>query len=394
MSSIAISDDTRTRPLLWLLGLGTFAIGIDAFVVAGVLGEISRDLSTPVAGTGQLVTIFALSYAVLAPISAWALAGWSRRSILLLAMIVFVAANVLSTLAPSFETLALSRILAALGAASYTPQAVAAVSELVSPERKGRALSIVYGGMTVATALGVPFGTWIGQTLGWRATFAAVVVLGFATLLGLAILLPSLAVPGSHRLRDRLSAITKPQVLTTLSITFLAALSEHTAYSYISVILAGTGFDDLPVLPIALGFFGLGAVIGNVAAGFGTDRFGNRAVIVFAVTVQSLALLALVFVQGVPLAACLVLFVWGVAGWMYLVPIQHRLLDLSRSYGAFTVSLNSSVLYLGIGGGGALGGAFISYFEPSKLGFLSFAIGVLALANAVLAFRSAKENGQ
>lgn len=394
MTAIASTDDTRSRPLLWLLGLGTFAIGIDAFVVAGVLGEIARDLRTPVASTGQLVTIFAVSYAVLAPISAWALAGWSRRSILLLAMTVFVVANVLSALAPSFEALALSRILAALGAASYTPQAVAAVSELVSPERKGRALSIIYGGMTVATALGVPFGTWIGQTLGWRSTFAAVVVLGLLTFLGMVILLPALAAPGNHRLGDRLSALTKPQVLTTLSITFLAALSEHTAYSYISVILDETRFADLPILPIALGFFGVGAVIGNFAAGFGTDRFGNRAVILFAVATQSVALLALAFLQSSPMATCVVLLVWGIAGWMYLVPIQHRLLDLSKSYGAFTVSLNSSVLYLGIGAGGALGGAFIAYFPADQLGLLSFAIGLLALVNALLAFHGQKEGDE
>lgn len=393
MTAVAFTDNSRSRPLLWLLGLGTFAIGIDAFVVAGVLDEIARDLATPVAGAGQLVTIFAVSYAVLAPLSAWALAGRSRRSILLLAMTVFSTANVLSVFAPSFEILALSRVLAALGAASYTPQAVAAVSELVSPERKGRALSIVYGGMTVATALGVPFGTWIGQTLGWRATFATVVVLGLLTLLGLAQLLPGLAAQGTHRLSDRLSAITKPAVLTTLSITFLAALSEHTAYSYISVILVETRFADLPVLPVALAFFGVGAVIGNFVAGYGTDRFGNRAVIIFAVATQSLALLALAVLHADPLPVCIILLVWGIAGWMYLVPIQHRLLDLSKTYGAFTVSLNSSVLYLGIGGGGALGGAFISYFPPDGLGFLSFAVGVLALANALLAFR-AREKGE
>lgn len=394
MTAAAITDETRSRPLLWLLGLGTFAIGIDAFVVAGVLGEIAFDLATPVAGTGQLVTIFAVSYAAFAPISAWALAGVSRRSILILAITVFVAANILSAFAPTFELLAASRIIAAFGAASFTPQAVAAVSALVSPERKGRALSIVYGGMTVATALGVPFGTWIGQTLGWRATFAVVVALALLTLLGLALLLPQLEAPGAHRLSDRLSAITKPQVLTTLSITFLAALSEHTTYSYISVILAETRFAELPVLPLALAFFGGGAVIGNFTAGYGTDRFGNRAVILFSVAIQSLALLALAFVHEKPLPACFVLFVWGIAGWMYLVPIQHRLLNLSKTYGAFTVSLNSSVLYLGIGGGGALGGAFISYFPPDQLGYLSFAIGLLALANALLAFRSGSETGQ
>ncbi|WP_085044272.1 MFS transporter [Ensifer aridi] len=388
MTVAEITVQPRSRFLLVLLGLGTFAIGIDAFVVAGVLSAISSDLSVSTAASGQLVTIFAVSYAILAPLSAWALAGWSRRNTLLLAMTVFTIGNVLSAFAVSFEVLAASRILAALGAASYTPQAVAAVSDLVPGERKGRALSIVYGGMTVATALGVPLGTLVGEILGWRATFLLIVGLGILSLAGLASVLPSLAAPGAHRLRDRLSAITQPAVLFTLSITFLAALSEHVSYSYISVILAETRWHDLPVLPIALAFFGAGAVIGNFAAGYGTDRFGNRTVIIVAVAAQSAALLALSFFQSEAGLACLALFIWGIAGWMYLVPIQHRLLELSKSYGAFTVSLNSSVLYLGIGGGGAVGGAFISFVSPSELGLLSFAIGLAALANAFLAFRT------
>lgn len=392
MTAVAEESRLGNRLLLWLLGLGTFAIGIDAFVVAGVLGEIGADLSVSASAAGQLVTIFAVSYAVLAPLSAWVLAGLSRRNTLLLAMSLFIIGNIVSAYAGSFEVLAASRILAALGAASYTPQAVAAVSELVPAERKGRALSIVYGGMTVATALGVPLGTLIGQTLGWRATFIAIVGLGIATLIGLAAALPPLAAPGTHRLRDRLSAIGQPTVVFTLSVTFLAALSEHVSYSYISIILAQTRWNDVQILPIALGFFGAGAVIGNFVAGWGTDRFGNRAVIIVAVTAQSAALLALAFLHPYPLPACAALFIWGIAGWMYLVPIQHRLLTLSRSYGAFTVSLNSSVLYLGIGGGGAVGGLFIAAFNARNLGFLSFALGLAALFNALIAFRHNDHN--
>lgn len=223
--------------------------------------------------------------------------------------------------------------------------------------------------------------------LGWRITFIAILIIGTLTLTGLAILLPKLPSPGSHRLKDRLFAITKPTVLTTLSITFLAALSEHTAYSYISIILERTYFADIPVLAIALAFFGTGAVIGNFVAGYGTDHFGNRIVILLAIGAQSLALLSLSFFYSNPLCACLILSIWGIAGWMYLVPIQHRLLELSKTYGAFTVSLNSSVLYLAIGAGGALGGIFISAFRANQLGVLGFAIGVLALLNALYIFR-------
>ena len=386
--SVAASLRTDNRSLLWLLGLGTFAIGIDAFVVAGVLDHIASDMHVTPALAGQLITIFAVSYAVLAPLSAWLLAGLNRKKVLLLALAIFVVGNVLSVLASSFEILALSRAVAALGAATYTPQALGAVSLLVEPERKGRALSIVYGGMTVATALGVPFGTLLGQTFGWRFTFAGIVAIGVLTFGGLALVLPDLAAPGVHRLRDRLSAIGNPAVLLTLSITFLAALSEHSVYSYISLILADVRWGENAVLPLALVFFGAGAVIGNAISGYATDRIGSRAVLLVSIAVQSLALLALSFVYWHPLLSSAILLVWGIAGWTYLVPIQHRLLGQSKTYGPFTVSLNSSVLYLGIGGGGALGGAFIAAFGPYQLGFLAFALGILSLATAVFAYRA------
>ncbi|ABC21601.1 MFS transporter [Rhodospirillum rubrum] len=387
MTSLSHTEPVN-KPLLWVLGLGTFAIGTDAFIVAGVLREIADDFAVSGAAAGQLITLFAVSYAVFAPVSAWLLGGWGRRRSLLFALGVFALGNIVSAAAPSFALLALSRIIAAFGAASYTPQAVAVAAQLVPPERKGWALSIVYGGMTVATALGIPFGTLIGQTLGWRATFIGVVGLGLLTLAGLAVLLPALAAPGIHTLRERFAAVSRPAVLAPLGITFLAVLSEHTVYSYISLILADTLWDGLPVLPIALVFFGIGAVAGNAASGYGSDRFGTRSVLIFAISAQTAALLGVSLVQPSPLLSCLVLLVWGMAGWMYLVPIQHRLLGLSKTYGSFTVSLNSSVLYLGIGGGGALGGLFITLFGPASLGFLGFALGLLALALALTAYEA------
>ncbi|MDW6061874.1 MFS transporter [Streptomyces sp. FXJ1.4098] len=182
------------RLRLLLLALGTFAVGTDSMVMAGILGLISRDLDVSVPTAGQMVTVFALAYALLAPVLATLTARWPRRQLLLTALTVFTAANALSALAPTYPLLLATRVLAAAGAALYTPTANAVATSLVPPERRGRALATVLGGMTVATALGVPLGTWIGRT-DWRLTMWLVVALGAAALAGQALLLREL--PGT-----------------------------------------------------------------------------------------------------------------------------------------------------------------------------------------------------
>ncbi|NUS87481.1 MAG: MFS transporter, partial [Streptomyces sp.] len=179
------------RLRLLLLALGTFAVGTDSMVMAGILGLISRDLDVSVPTAGQMVTVFALAYALLAPVLATLTARWPRRQLLLTALTVFTAANALSALAPTYPLLLATRVLAAAGAALYTPTANAVATSLVPPERRGRALATVLGGMTVATALGVPLGTWIGRT-DWRLTMWLVVALGAAALAGQALLLREL----------------------------------------------------------------------------------------------------------------------------------------------------------------------------------------------------------
>ncbi|MDC7337413.1 MFS transporter [Streptomyces lydicus] len=145
------------RLRLLLLALGTFAVGTDSMVMAGILGLVARDLDVSVPAAGQIVTVFALSYAVLAPVLATAAARWPRRRLLLTALTVFTVANALSAVAPTYPILLATRVLAAAGAALYTPTANAVATTLVPPERRGRALATVLGGMTVATALGVPW---------------------------------------------------------------------------------------------------------------------------------------------------------------------------------------------------------------------------------------------
>jgi predicted MFS family arabinose efflux permease len=377
---------------LCLMATGTFAIGTDAFIVAGILDEISGTFAVSPAQAGQLISVFALAYMLFAPLTAWLLGNLNRKHILQLALVLFIAGNLVCAYADSFFQMSAGRVLAALGAACYTPQAAAAAVGLVAEKRRGLAISIVYGGMTLAIALGIPFGTFLAKLIGWREIFLLIALLGAVSLLGLSLALSTIAAPGKHTLKERLAPLRQKAVLTTLLITFFAVCSEHIVYIYVSVLLKNTQFGPEAILPIALLVFGIGAVIGNFVSGLLTDTFGSKFVLLFSVSVQTVSLFLLAFYVSSPWWVLAIFLVWGITGWMYLVPIQHHLLSLSKRFGALTVSLNSSVLYAGIAAGGMLGGLTLYALPAFYLPLFSLPLGAIALLLTLVFFQGEKAN--
>lgn len=381
------------KTTLLALGIGAFAIGSDAFVAIGVVNEIAADLDISVAVAGQLVTVFALCYALFAPVAATLLAGVGKKKVMLATMLLFSLGNVVCALAEGAGGIFLGRIIAALGAATFTPQATAVASSLVAPERRGAALAVVFGGMTVAGAIGAPLGTYIGQTAGWRLAFVAIAILGLVSFALLGLLLRPLREEAPKSLREVLQPARSRDVLVALSVTFLVVLSEYVVYSYISLVLAGGVFAGLGLLPTALFLFGLGAMLGNIATAILTDRLGPRVVLIGTVLAQTFCMALLVLFRETPVFVLPCAFAWGVFSYMYLVPIQHRLLDLSKRFGAFTLSLNSSVIYLGISGGGALGGLIVAYARIETLALVSVIVSLAGLTVAHLSFPRALRKG-
>ncbi|WP_225724786.1 MULTISPECIES: MFS transporter [unclassified Nocardia] len=192
MSRNAVPKSDSHLPVLLLLAAGLFAIGTDGYVIAGLLPSISADLGVGTAAVGRLVTVFALAYAVGAPVAGRLTVRTSRRAVLLTALAGFAAANLATSIAGDYAAMLAARVAAALTASVFTPAAAAAATALVMPERRGRALATVGAGMSAATAVGVPLGTLIGGWLGWRTTLTAVAALATVTAIGLAVLLPPL----------------------------------------------------------------------------------------------------------------------------------------------------------------------------------------------------------
>src|SRR5215471_3414225 len=187
-----------------VLALGTFAIGTDGFVIAGILTSITHDLSVSLALAGFLVTAFSLVYALGSPVLAALTSSIARQHLLLLTLSVFILANVLAAGATSFLLLLLARMIAALSAALYTPSASTVAAALAPQEKRGQALSLVTAGLTIATVAGVPLGILISSQLSWRTTFLFVAMLGVIAFVGILAFFPSVANPPAVGLRKRI----------------------------------------------------------------------------------------------------------------------------------------------------------------------------------------------
>ncbi|MBZ4322814.1 MFS transporter [Streptomyces huiliensis] len=347
------------RLRLLLLALGAFAVGTDSMVMTGILDGIADDLGTSLAAAGQLVTVFGLAYALLAPVLATLTARWDRRRVLFTALAVFTVANALSALAPDYGTLLATRVLAAAGAALYTPTANAVATSLVPPERRGRAIATVYGGMTVATVLGVPLGAYLGHA-DWRWTMWLVTALGAAAFAGLAALLRDLPAPtGAPGIRERLAPLRDRRVLAAAFTTFLVFVAVNSTYVYLATAVRPATGGDQDRLSLILLATGLASMAGSWLGGRLVDRLGVQRVLLTGGVLAALAYAALPLLSGsMPGALCYAV-VSPLAGWSIAVALPHRLVSLDPPNAPLLMSLNSSALYLGLAGAGVVGSTAI-----------------------------------
>jgi predicted MFS family arabinose efflux permease len=380
-------------PIYWM-ALGAFAIGTEGFMIAPLLPRLAGDLKVSVAEAGQLVTVFALTYALSSPILTALTGALNRRRLLVFSMIGFAAANGVAFAARDYWMLMGARVLLAVAAGLYSPNANALAGALVSAERRGSALAIVSGGTSIAVALGVPLGSMVGAKFGWRAMFVGVGVLALIATLGL---LAGLARDVGSKLhvsslRERIGVIRQPGVLRTLLVTTLWATGAYTVYTYIATFLHATAGIEGAYLSAVLFVWGLSAAIGIFAGGTLTDRHGPQPVIVLGLALTALAFASLsvsatLLSQAVAVAPVMVaIVVWGLSAWAFFPAQQTRLIGVAGIRVApIVLSLNASFMFLGFSLGAALGSVTLAYAAPSALGWVG---GLCVLASLSLSIRT------
>lgn len=379
--------------VFWL-ALSAFAIGTEAFVIAGLLPVIAADMQISAAAAGQLVTAYALAYALGSPILAVMFNNFDRRDVLAIALSCFIAGNLVAVASTSFMLLLASRVLMALGAGLCMPTAIGVAVAIASAERRGRAVALVTSGLTVATVIGVPLGTMIGHKLGWRATFVLVAVLGAVALAGLLFGLPRGLPKTTASLAERLAVARNEAVLYALGTTTLWAIGGFTVFTYLSIPLQGLGFSAADI-SLTLLVFGSAAAIGNMLGGLLADRLGTAPTSALGLAVMATTLIlfsaALKFAppSDARYAVLLLVFGWAISGWGFYPAQVASIIRLNPAASVIVLSLNASFMYLGFAIGGAVGGVVLSALGPSDLGWIGGSS--VAAALLVLLLRGRRE---
>ena len=381
------------NPRIILLALGMFALGTDAFLVAGVLPVIAHETGVSEGLVGQLITVFALTYGLGAPVLAAITAHWPRNRVLIGALGLLGLANLASALSPSFPLLMLTRILAGCFAATYTPLAFAVGIELAPTAKRGQALALVVSGLNVATVLGAPLGTWIGEHFGWRLSFTLVAGLAGVAFLFLVICgLPTSATPAPLSLKERLRPITHPRVVLALFPALLWNVGVYVMYPYVALLLQQKlHISDVSIL---LAFFGLGIVLANWMSGRLSDRFAPDLLVVLFLVTLIVIQLVLPLVTTTISSGAIMLLLWGMSFALLFIPQQQRLLNMAPAHANVILALNNSALYLWIAGGAALGGLALSWLAVTQLAWVGVMSMLIALLIVTITRRRSREQAQ
>ncbi|OEO28844.1 hypothetical protein VW23_002785 [Devosia insulae DS-56] len=373
------------RPSLGLLSLflATFCIGTTEFVIAGLLPEISRDLTLTIPTAGYLVTAYALGVAVGGPIISMLTSRFPRKPMILLLMGIFVAGHLFGALATNYLMLMTARIVISFSHGSFFGLALVIAASLVSEERRGRAGALVFAGITVANVLGAPGGTAIGNALGWRATFWIIAGIACLAALFMARSLPDDSARHERsNLRDQVRVLGRQMVFTSFLMMGLLTVAVFTTFTYIAPSL----IDVTRVAPdmiawILLGF-GVGATVGVFLGGRLADIAPGRTLIA-GLLLQSLAFVALFALNRSPLAMVVLLPIWGCVNFMSGQILQARVLKGAAAAPELASTLISSMFNFGIAGGATLGAVTLT----SGLGYAQLPLvgAGIAIANTALA---------
>ncbi|MBO9627514.1 MAG: MFS transporter [Microbacterium sp.] len=375
------------------LAIGAFGIGLTEFVIMGLLPEVATDFGVTEATAGWLISGYALGVVVGALVLTAATTRLPRKPVLLGLVVLFIAGNALTALAPGYTTAMIGRIVAALCHGAFFGIGSVVAAELVAPEKKARAIAIMFTGLTAANVFGVPFGTFLGQQLGWRATFWAISAIGVVAFAGIALLVQAPRTSGDAvSLRRELSAFRSVQVWLSLTVTVLAYGGMFGAFTYIAYTLTGvTGFSASAV-PWLLVLFGIGLVAGNVVGGRLADRAVDRTLLAFIAALVVVLVLFGLLAWSQP-ATIAVLVLMGAFGFGTVPGLQSRIMHYAGGAPTLASGANIGAFNVGNALGAWAGGigiaAGLGYTSPIWIGAAITASALVVMAVATVTARSA-----
>ncbi len=380
------------KPLL-ALAVAAFGIGTSEFIIMGLLPDLARSFAVSIPKAGMLVSGYALSVTLGSPLVALGLARMDRRRALLILMIMFLTGNALCALAPTYALLLGARILTALCHGAFFGIGSIVASNLVPRSERAQAIALMFSGLTLANVLGVPVGTALGQRMGWRFAFWALVPVGVIAAIGLVRWVPS-QLPEKIHLRHEFRAVMRPQVQIVLALSTLSSVSLFCVFTYIAPILETVTRLSPNAVTWALVVFGVGITIGNLVGGRLSD-WRQMPVILGGILLLIVIFLLMPVTEHSAAPAVTMVFVWGCVHFAAGAPLQSRIVDQAGGAPNLASTLNQGAFNLGNALGASLGGLVLTAgFGYQRLSLASAAVALIALAVALLAMRMEAREGR
>lgn len=345
---------------LFALALGGFCIGTTEFVAMGLIQEIASDLKISVPSAGYFISAYALGVTLGAPVIAILGARVPRKTLLIGLMLFYGLANAMTALAHTTDAVLLSRFIAGLPHGAYFGVGALVAAELAGPNRRASAVAQMMLGLTLATVIGVPLATWLGQQFGWRTGFEFSAFIAFLTVAAVIFGIPHIQVHATASIRTELAGLKNIQMWLTLGVGAIGFGGMFSVYSYVSPILTEYTGARIEVVPVALAIWGIGMVIGGLVAGWLADRHLNQTIVGILIS-SALAFVLASFLLSELYTAFLALFLIGLTVMGLGGTLQTRLMDVAGEAQAVAASLNHSAFNLANALGAFLGGWVLSH---------------------------------
>jgi predicted MFS family arabinose efflux permease len=372
---------------LWALMVGNFVIGTGVMVVPGTLNDISQSLGVSIPQAGQLITAAAILMGLGAPLFAGLVAGWDRRRLLTLSLFWYGVLTAACALAPNYAALLPLRVLAVIAPAVFTPQAAASVGLLVGPAQRGRAITFIFLGWSVASVMGMPLSAWISGELGWRWAFGLVALMSFLSGAWVWREMPDDIKPAALSREAWGRTVGSAPLMTAVGVTLLSAFGQFTLFSYFAPYFAQTLGAGGAMLSLMFLWFGVFGLAGNVAVTRFIDRIGTPNAVLITLGTMVLSLLLWPLGRHGFWAQALVLVPWALGCFSSNSAQQARLVHISPELASATVALNTSAMYGGQALGAALGGVMIAQGRMLELHQVGLVVLVAAMAVSAWAAR-------
>ncbi len=373
----------KVNPGLLALAIGAFGIGVTEFAPMGLLPVIARDLGVSIPSAGLLISAYAVGVMIGAPLMSLATARVPRRTLLIGLAAIFTLGNLLAAVSGSYGLLMAARVLTSFNHGAFFGVGAIVAASLVPPNRQAAAVAAMFMGLTIANVVGVPLATWVGEQLGWRASFWGIAGLGVVMMAALRVTLPPLPAPQGGNMMAEIRVLSRPVVLGALALTVIGSSAMFTVFTYIAPILRDETQASLGFVTAMLVTYGVGLTVGNWLGG----RYADRSVdLTLLVTLAALAaiLIAFAFSMQHAAASAVLIFLWGVASFAIVPPLQMRVMTAAADAPNLASAVNIGAFNLGNAFGAALGGGVIAagmgYPAVAIAGGVTSVIGLAVVA--------------